>query len=389
MRLIKNGIVLTMEGDTYENGFVITNGKLIHAVGGMESLPSMEFESEFDACGGYIVPGFVDAHSHIGMWEDSHSIECDDGNDDMEPIMPQLRAIDAANPFDFAFREAAAAGVSCTVTGPGSANPIGGQMVAMKTFGRRIDDMAVKSCAAMKFAFGENPKSCHDDKHDGPTTRMGTAALIREALFKAREYGEKKRLYAENPDENDKPDFDFSLEALLPCLDGKMIVKAHAHRADDIFTAIRIKNEFGLKMSIEHCTDGHLIADLLAEEGVGACVGPSLTDRSKSELSNLSFRTASALSQANVRVAIITDHPEIPQKLLPLCAAMAVKAGMHRNAALRAITIDAARLCGIDAFVGSLKAGKDADVSVFDGYPVDFNSRPVYLMQNGVPLDIL
>ena len=369
--VIKNGHVITMAGDEFENGFVAFENGKITAVGDMRDCPNGE---AFDAEGGYIIPGLVDAHSHLGMWEDSLGAEGADGNEDTDPVTPQLRAIDGINPMDRAFGEAAAAGVTTVVTGPGSANPIGGTFAAVKTCGRRIDDMVIKEAAAMKFAFGENPKAVYGEKKQFPITRMGTAAIIRESLIKAQKYSELE-----------EPDFDFKSECLLPCLyeEDQLIVKAHAHRADDIFTALRIAKEFGLKMTIEHCTEGHLIADLLKAEGVGVCVGPSLSDRSKPELSALSYETAGILDKAGLTVAIITDHPETPQKHLPLCAAMAVRAGMDKMSALRAVTINPARLCGIEDRVGSLEVGKDADIAVFDRFPLDFEANVKAVIING------
>ncbi len=370
MKIIKNGQILTMEGRTFENGFVaMENGRII-AVGDMADCP--EAEAMDDARGGYIVPGLVDAHSHIGMWEDSMGDEGSDGNEDTDPVTPQLRAIDAINPMDRAFAEAAAAGITAVVTGPGSANPIGGVFAAVKTFGRRIDDMVIRESAAMKFAFGENPKGVYGEKKQFPATRMGTAAIIRESLMKARRYMNEE-----------EPEFDFKSECLRPCLEGSLIVKAHAHRADDIFTALRIAKEFDLKMTIEHCTDGHLIADILKNEGVGVCVGPCISDRSKPELFNLSCKTVKALYDAGLTVAIITDHPETPEKYLPLCAAMAVREGMDKMAALEAVTINPARLCGIEDRVGSIVVGKDADIAVFDRFPLDFDAKVTAVYING------
>ncbi|MCH5188338.1 MAG: amidohydrolase [Oscillospiraceae bacterium] len=370
MKIIKNGCVLTMDGDEIENGFVaFENGKIV-AVGPMDGCPEGE---SYDANGGYIVPGLVDAHSHIGMWEDSLGSEGADGNEDTDPITPQLRAIDAINPMDRAFSEALAAGVTTVVTGPGSANPIGGTFAALKTYGRRVDDMLIKAEAAMKFAFGENPKGTYGEKKQFPSTRMGTAAIIREALIKAEMYKDRE-----------DHDFDFKSESLAHCIgEEPMLVKAHAHRADDIFTALRIAREFGLNMTIEHCTEGHLIADILKDENVGVCVGPSLGDRGKPELSNLTYETAAVLSKQGLPVAIITDHPEIPEKHLPLCAALAARAGMDRMEALRAITVNAAKLCGIADRVGSLTVGKDADIVVFDHFPLDFEAKAIAVFVNG------
>lgn len=368
--IIKNGRILTMAGQEFENGFVAFEGGKITALGPMAACPEGE---AFDAEGGYIIPGLVDAHSHLGMWEDGLGAEGADGNEDTDPVTPQLRAIDGINPMDRAFGEAAEAGVTTVVTGPGSANPIGGTFAAVKTFGRRIDDMIVKEAAAMKFAFGENPKAVYGEKKQFPVTRMGIAAIIRESLIKARRYSEQE-----------EPEFDFKSECLLPCLDAGLPIKAHAHRADDIFTALRIAKEFGLKMTLEHCTEGHLVADLLRAENVGVCVGPSLGDRSKPELRELTYGTAKILDEAGLTVAIITDHPEIPEKHLPLCAALAVKAGMDKTAALRAITTNPAKLCGISDRVGSLEPGKDADIAVFDRFPLDFEAKTTAVFINGV-----
>ncbi len=370
--IIKNGRIITMAGPEYENGFVAFEDGKITAVGPMEACPLGE---AFDAGGGYVIPGLVDAHSHLGMWEDSLGAEGADGNEDSDPITPQLRAIDGINPMDRGFAEAAEAGVTTVVTGPGSANPIGGVFAAVQTKGRRIDDMALKEAAAMKFAFGENPKMVYGEKKQFPMTRMGSAAAIRESLLKAQKYSELE-----------EPDFDFKSESLLPCLSGELPVKAHAHRADDIFTALRIAKEFGLKMTIEHCTEGHLIADLLSGQDIGVCVGPSLGDRSKPELKELTYETAKILDEAGLTVAIITDHPEIPEKHLPLCAALAVKAGMDKMSALRAVTLNPARLCGINDRVGSLEPGKDADIAVFDKFPLDFEAKTKAVYINGIRL---
>lgn len=367
--IIKNGKIITMEGKTFDNGYIYMENGKIADFGDMENCPEGEF---FDAQGSYIIPGLIDAHSHIGMWEDSLGEEGADGNEDTDPITPQLRAIDGVNPMDKAFSEALSDGVTAVVTGPGSANPIGGTFTAMKTYGRRIDDMVIKAEAAMKMAFGENPKSVYGDKKQFPATRMGTAAIIRESLFKANEYAE-----------DEESDFDMKNEALIKCTKDNLLVKAHAHRCDDIFTALRIAKEFGLNMTIEHCTEGHLIADILKEENIGVCIGPSLTDRSKPELGSLSWETPKVLSEAGLTVAIITDHPETPEKYLRLCAMLAVREGMDKNEALKAITINAARLCGIDNRVGSIKLGKDGDIAVYSGFPLDFQSKCIAVFIDG------
>ncbi len=381
--LLVGGHVLTMEQDEYENGFVRfdDSGKIVAVGEGAPTPP--DGEEVIDVKGGYIVPGFVDAHSHIGLWEDSLTFEGADGNEDSDPITPQMRAIDGVNPMDKAFREARENGITSVLTGPGSANPIGGQFAALKTAGLCVDDMIIKAPAFMKMALGENPKSVYHDKHQAPVTRMGTAALLRETLYAAKEYAEKWNRYHKDPEKEDRPDFDFRLEALVPVVEGKLPVKIHAHRADDIFTALRLAREFHFDLSIEHATDGHLMKDELKKANVSVCVGPFLGDRSKPELKNLSLCTANVLSDAGVPVAIITDHPETPEKFLPLCAAMAIKEGMKPMAALASITSVAAKVSGIDARVGSLKPGKDADILVFDRFPLDFEASLLNVFIDG------
>ncbi|MEA4814759.1 MAG: amidohydrolase [Oscillospiraceae bacterium] len=373
--LIVNGVVLTMEGNPIENGYVAFENGKITSVGAMPDAPGADTpgaDGIFDARGGYILPGFVDAHCHIGISGDS--FESDDCNEMTDPVTPQLRAIDGVNPFDRYFAESAAAGITSVMTGPGSANAIAGSFIAMKTVGRRADEMALLPEACMKFALGENPKITYSEKHETPTTRMATAALIREALNKAREYGERLRR-AEVDLGEDAPDYDAKSEALLPVLRREKPAHFHAHRADDILTAIRIAKEFNLDYVIVHGTDGHLIADILAEEGARVITGPLMTDRSKPELYNQTLKNPGILAAAGVKVAICTDHPETPLEYLPLSAAMAVKAGMDENEALRAITINAAEIAGIADRVGSLKPGKDADIVVMTGSPFSIDSK--------------
>ena len=329
------------------------------------------------------MPGFVDAHCHVGMWEDSVGFEGDDGNETSDPVMPHLRAIDAIYHADRAFVEARENGVTTVVTGPGSANVIGGQFAALKTYGRRVEDMMIKEPVAMKVAFGENPKTAYHDKRQAPMTRMATAALLRENLIKAAEYKELKEEYEADKENCDKPDYDMKMEALLKVLKGEIPLKAHAHRADDILTAIRIAKEFGLAITIEHCTEGYLITDILREENVSVITGPFLTDRSKIELRNQSAKAPGILSKAGIKTAIMTDHPCTPVQYLSLCAAVAVKEGMDETEALRAITINAAEIAGIDDRVGSLEVGKDADIIIIDGHPLELRSRVLYTIING------
>lgn len=374
--LIVNARIYTMEGEPIQNGWLRTEGSAIAALGEGTTQP-MDGEEVFDARGGILMPGMIDAHCHVGMWDECIGFEGADGNESTDVATPQMRSIDGVNVLDVAFQDAREAGITTVVTGPGSANPIGGQFVALKTAGNRVDDMIVKFPVAMKFAMGENPKRVHFQGHKrAPQTRMATAAIIREQLRLASDYmkareGEKK------------PDYNAKYEALIPVLKGELQANFHAHRADDIFTAIRIAKEFGLKYAIVHCTEGHLIADQLKEEGVRAIVGPTLSNRSKPELSNLTFRTPGVLSETGLLVALDTDHPVIPIQYLPLCAALSVKHGMPYMDALKAITINPAVLHGIDNRVGSLREGKDADLLVFDRDPLDVMASPRLVMISG------
>lgn len=383
--IIKNGYLHTCEDGDIKNGYICFADGKITGVGAMEQFDASCYPGAevIDAAGAHIAPGFIDAHCHIGMWEDSMDFEGADGNEDTDPITPHLRAIDAVNPFDRCFGDALRAGITTVVTGPGSANVIGGQFAALKTCGHSVDQMLLKAPLAMKFALGENPKSTYHSKNQTPVTRMGTAALLRETLFKAAEYRQAKRDYEAAPEDNDKPDYDIKLEALLPLLNKEIPAKVHAHRADDIMSAIRIAKEFDINITIEHATEGSLICDILKEEQLPLMVGPALCERCKIELRNSSFENYKILSDAGLDIAIITDHPVVPIEYLPLCASLAVKNGMDEDAALRAITIHAANNCGIDSRVGSLRVGKDADIVLLDRHPVDFYAKVCGVWVNG------
>ncbi|MGO5022749.1 amidohydrolase [Lawsonibacter sp. LCP25S3_G6] len=372
--LIINGTVHTMDGLTIPNGYVAVSGDKIAKVGPMEECPDHWEGETLDAGGGHIMPGFIDAHCHLGMFGDALGFEGDDGNEATDPCTPHLRAIDGVNPLDRCFEEARAAGVTTVLTGPGSANPISGQFAAIKTTGKWVDAMVVKAPIAMKLALGENPKSVYNERHETPVTRMATAAIIRENLRKALEYGEKLER-AEADEEEEKPDYDAKLEALLPVVRGELPVHIHAHRADDIATGVRIAKEFGLKCVIVHGTEAHRIPELLEQEGVPVITGPCLGDRSKPELANMTIESPAVLTLQGVKVAICTDHPEVPIQHLPLCAAMAVKGGMLPEAALAAITINPAQIAGIDHQMGSLTPGKDADIVITTGHPINLLSR--------------
>ncbi len=368
--LIINGIIHTMDGPVIENGYVAVEGSKIAQVGPMSDCPAKWRGETFDAQGGHVCPGFIDAHCHLGMFGDSLGFESEDGNEETDPCTPQLRAIDAVNPLDRCFSEARAAGVTTVLTGPGSANPVSGQFAALKTSGRWVDAMVVKAPASMKLALGENPKQVYHDRDETPATRMATAAIIRENLRKAVEYGEKLDKAAQDED-TDPPDYDAKLEALLPVVRGELPVHIHAHRADDIATGIRIAKEFKLNCVIVHGTEGHLIPELLAGEKIPVITGPALGDRSKPELANMTLENPLVLSRAGVDVAICTDHPEVPIQYLPLCAALAVKGGMDEESALAAITISAARIAGLDGLLGSLTPGKEADIVVTGRHPLE------------------
>ena len=336
-------------------------------------------EEVFDAAGLRVYPGFVDAHSHLGLDNYGMGYEGQDYNEMGDIVAAHLRAIDSFNPLELGVRKALEGGVTTVGTGPGSANVLGGTFIAVKTCGICVDDMIVKDPVAMKCAFGENPKRCYRDK--GDSARMTTAAKLREMLFAARDYMERKE--AAGGDIAKSPKFDMKLEALIPVLKGEIPLKAHAHRADDICTAIRIAKEFGVKMTLEHCTEGHLIPEVVARSGFPAAVGPTLTNASKIELVNKSFETPGVLARAGVQVSIITDNPVIPQSYLPLCAGLAVKAGMDPIAALQAITINPAKHLGIADRVGSLEVGKDGDVVIVNGDPMVSDSTITAVLVNG------
>ena len=372
--LIVNGIIHTMDGPIIENGYVAISGSKILQAGPMEERPQKWEGERLDARGGHVCPGFIDVHCHLGMFGDSLGFESEDGNEETDPCTPHLRAIDAVNPLDRCFSEARAAGVTTVLTGPGSANPISGQFAALKTDGRWVDAMILKAPAAMKLALGENPKQVYHDRDESPVTRMATAAIIRESLRKAVEYGEKLDKAAQDED-TDPPDYDAKLEALLPVVRGDLPVHIHAHRADDIATGIRIASEFGLRCVIVHGTEGHLIPELLVRTGVPVIAGPALGDRSKPELANMSLEAPALLQRAGVPVAICTDHPEVPIQYLPLCAALAVKGGMDPEEALAAITVNAARIAGLDETLGSLSPGREADIVIASRHPLELLGR--------------
>lgn len=364
--IIKNGRIHdAVHREAYVADILLADGK-IAAIGGGLTAPADA--AVFDADGLEVYPGFVDAHTHIGLDGYGIGYEGCDYNEMNDIWTPQLRAIDGINPRDPSLADARRAGVTCVCTGPGSANVLGGTFLAMKTVGDRVDKMVVRDPVAMKCAFGENPKRCYRDKCD--STRMSTAAFLRGALMQARDYGARKQ--AANGDITKMPAYNQKLEALLPVLAREIPLKAHAHQANDIFTALRIAREFNLRLTLEHVTEGHLIVDELAgEKDVPMAVGPSLTFASKFELQNKSWATPGVLAKAGCHVSIITDSSVIPQQYLPLCAGMAIKAGMDPFDALKAITLNPAEHIGVADRVGSLEVGKDADVVITAGSPFE------------------
>lgn len=379
---IVDGRILTMAGREYENGVLhIVDGK-IAAVGDRREVPVEPREGErvLHVQGAWVMPGIIEAHCHMGITEEKKGMEGDDCNETVNPITPWLRAIDAVNTMDAAFDDAVRAGITAAMIGPGSSNVVGGQFALLKTRGRKIDDLIVKAPAAMKVAFGENPKVNYSGQGKSPSTRMATAAMLRRELFEASRYLEKKeKAQAEGQDFEE----DFTRECWIPVLKKQIPLKAHVHRVDDIFTAIRIAQEYGLSMTLDHCSEGHLIAEELAEAGFPAIVGPDLASRSKIEVQNMAFKTAGVLNRAGVLTAITTDHPVSLIQSLPICAGLAVKSGLPMEEGLKAITINPAIICGAADRMGSLEVGKDGDVAIFDGNPMEVFTETLYTIIDG------
>ena len=371
MLFIKNAHILPIVGEEIENGCLFIDQDKIAAVG--TEIPVPQGAEVIDAQGRLVTPGCIDAHCHIGLDNEAMAWEGADFNEMVDPITPQMRAIDSINPLDEAFSEAIQGGVTTACTGPGSANVVGGTFAVIKLHGKRVDKMILKDPAAMKCAFGENPKGCYGKNgNKAPMTRMGTAALLRELLFKARCYHDDRLAGKEPP-------FDMKLEAMLPVMAGEIPLKCHCHRADDILTAVRIAKEFGLRATLDHCTDGELIADELAEENFPVFIGPSLGHKSKIELANKNFTTPGVLNRAGLCVSIITDAPVIPLRYLPMCAGLAVNSGLDLQEAWKAITINPARSLGVDDRVGSLEPGKDADVVIWTSDPLSRIGGEAYI----------
>lgn len=380
MIYIIGGKVMTMTGKIWEKGYLCIEDGKITELGPMINgapFPLPENAAVINALGYLVMPGLIEAHCHMGITEEKKGMEGDDCNETVDPITPQLRALDAINPMDAAFDDAIKAGITSAMIGPGSANVVGGTFSFVKTCGRCIDDMLVLSPAAMKIAFGENPKVNYSGQEKSPATRMAIAAMLREELFKAQKYYEKKCTSLKKEEE------DFRYEAWVPVFEGKIPLKAHVHRADDIQTAIRIGKEFGLSMTLDHCSEGHLIAEKVKKSGFPAIVGPDLASRNKIEVQNMAFKTVGILNKEGVKTAITTDHPVSLIQYLPICAGLAVKSGLDEEEALKSITIYPAQICRTDHRVGSLEIGKDADIAIFDMCPLKVEAKCICTMIEG------
>jgi len=379
---IIGGLIKTMAGKDIADGYIRTENGRIKEIGKRKgaAIRPENGERVIEVRDGLILPGLIEAHCHMGITEEKKGMEGDDCNETVDPLTPYLRAVDAVNTMDAAFDDAVRAGITSAMIGPGSSNVVGGQFAFLKTRGRRVDDLVVKAPAAMKAAFGENPKVNYSGQGKSPSTRMAIAAMLREELTGARAYRERKKKAAEKGEDFEQ---DFRMECWLPVLDREIPLKAHVHRVDDIFTAVRIAKEFNLKMTLDHCSEGHLIAEGLAGEGVPAIVGPDLASRSKIEVQNMAFKTVGILNQAGVMTAITTDHPVSLIQSLPLCAGLAVKSGLPLEEGYKAITIHPAIICGVEARVGSLEVGKDADIAIFSGNPMEVFTETLYTIIDG------
>ena len=372
MIALTNGRLYTIDNGIIEQGTILLDGAKIAAVGTDVAIPA---EAQvIDVEGRIVTPGFIDAHTHIGIDEEIHQPIGDDCNEMTEPNTAELRAMDAINYRDLGCQDAVKAGITTVMITPGSANVFGGLVAVMKTAGRTYKEMLLNGEAGLKMAFGENPKRVYGEKDKTPSTRMATMAIARQGFYEAKEYLKKS--------EEDR-EFSLQTEHIAKALDGGIPVRAHAHRADDIMTAIRLRDEFHLDLVVEHCTDGHLIVDELKEAGVPVAVGPSLSNRAKVEMENVTFRTPGVLASAGIDVAIITDAPCTPIQYLPICAGMAMREGMTEEDAFKALTIVPAKILKVDDRLGSLTVGKDADVVVWNNHPMEIMGRPEMVFVSG------
>ena len=381
--LIYNAKIITLGNKgTIENGWLETDGKKIKSFGAGK--PADIPENSINAEGGTLLPGFIDAHTHLGIIEDGIDFEGDDCNESTDPFTPEMRAIDGINPFDRCFEEARMRGITAVASSPGSANACGGEICAIKTAGRRIDDMLIKKCG-IKFALGENPKRVYNGRDEAPVTRMATVAIIRDGLYKSRRYAHDMDSYYSDNENCEPPEYDIKCEALMPLLERKQKAFFHCHRADDICTAMRIAKEFSIDLVIIHGTEGYKIADIIAEEEIPVISGPVICDRCKPEMKGLEISNTAVLTENGVKTAICTDHTVIPIQYLPISALTAVKGGLSYESALKAITIIPAEILGIDEKTGSIEVGKDADLQIYrkNENPLELMSEPVFVMING------
>ena len=371
---IVGGLVVPIAGEPLDGGTVLVeNGKIV-AVGRDVAVPSGI--RVIDAAGSWVLPGFIEAHGHVGVSEEAQGWAGQDTNETTGPVMAQVRALDAINPADLGFRDAISGGVLAVNVNPGSGNPIGGQTVALKCWGRTVDEMVLREPSGVKSALGENPKRVYGERKKTPSTRLGTAAVIRGALVDAANYLQRLDAEQRKPEGERRPvDRDLQLEALGRVLRREIPWRQHCHRADDIATALRIAEEFGYDLVIDHGTEAHLLADIIAARGIPVIIGPLFTSRSKVELRNRSLANPGRLARAGVTIAITTDHPVVPINFLAYQAALSVKEGLDRDVALQALTINPARILGIDGRLGSLEAGKDADLVIWSGDPLNVLSR--------------
>lgn len=381
--VVKGGYVYTFYRGIIEDGVVVIgdDGKIV-AVGRVDEVEIPPGSDVIGARGAHIIPGLVDAHTHIGVDEEAVGWEGRDTNESTEPVTPHLRAFDGIKSDDIAFREALEAGITSVGVLPGSANPIGGLGVAIKCFGKNKLEMLIREPIGLKMAFGENPKRTHGvENKRSPSTRMGIAGIIREWFVKARNYSRKKELFKDQPEK--LPDVDLRLEALELALKGVIPVRAHAHMADDMLTAISIAKEFNLRIVLDHGTEAHRIPEIIASEKIPVAVGPLMTAKGKVELRNRTIETPKVLASYGIEIAIITDHPVIPLKLLPVQVALAMREGLPFEDALKAVTVNAARILGISDRVGSIEVGKDGDIVVLSKRPFDIEAKVLYTVVNG------
>lgn len=377
---ITGGYVVPVDGDPVSDGTVLIRDGKIAAVGAPADVDVPDGIDEVDASGCWVLPGFVESHAHVGVHEDGEAWAGNDTNEMTDPNGARFRAIDGVNPADIGFVDALAGGITTSVIKPGSGNPIGGQTIAVKNWGRTVDEMTISDSVSVKSALGENPKRVYGEKGKTPSTRLGVASILREAFVAAQNYRTKRddKLAKGEPFERD-----LGLETLIRVLDGELLWDQHTHRADDIATAIRISEEFGYRLVVNHGTEGHLVADLLAEKNIPVIFGPMFTARVKVELRNRTMRAAGIMAKAGVKIAITTDHPVVPINFLVHQATLAVKEGLDRATALRALTVNPAEILRLDNRVGALRPGLDGDVVIWSGDPLDVMSRALRVFVDG------